>query len=199
MITVFQSTASSQKATIAALSFYYFYRNFNPQLPRRKRRCPLMRAAKEVTFQSTASSQKATEIRDNSHSDRSEFQSTASSQKATSGTPQSTGSLVYFNPQLPRRKRREAQKKRLLAIGISIHSFLAESDTLTTPVIQILWNFNPQLPRRKRPFFLLLTGQKQDFNPQLPRRKRRCISPASSLDNDFNPQLPRRKRRLQPH
>ena len=122
----FQSTASSQKATAERTTY-----------------------ESQTQFQSTASSQKATPTPPNTSESLIWFQSTASSQKATISQPHSAwdvaisihsflaesdypeGSLLtepsYFNPQLPRRKRRE-----------------------TTVTIMMTANFNPQLPRRKR-------------------------------------------------
>ena len=78
------------------------------------------------------------------------FQSTASSQKATSSFCSCTGHCKDFNPQLPRRKRRNSFLAFSCNFAISIHSFLAESDHLCLGVAGLCSHFNPQLPRRKR-------------------------------------------------
>ena len=82
----FQSTASSQKATARLIPVYNRIRDFNPQLPRRKRQFSIGSINKHNVFQSTASSQKAT------------LSKYRLNRKAAN-----------FNPQLPRRKRRDAE------------------------------------------------------------------------------------------
>ena len=57
---VFQSTASSQKATISLDPIHSRICDFNPQLPRRKRPATAAWNALCAIFQSTASSQQAT-------------------------------------------------------------------------------------------------------------------------------------------
>ena len=119
-------------------------------------------------------------------------------------------SNTYFNPQLPRRKRRWHSPRLMPTSSISIHSFLVESDQITLrhsaryaisihsflvesdpikpPLLPSMQNFNPQLPRRKRPLCTVIS-----IHSFLVESDDVAKSPGSKPFY-FNPQLPRRKR-----
>ena len=145
---IFQSTASSQKATFESfglgktvqISIHSFLAESDMFIS--------VSWTISSRFQSTASSQKATAER-TTYESQTQFQSTASSQKATISQPHSAWD-----------------------VAISIHSFLAESDYPEGSLLTEPSYFNPQLPRRKRRETTVTIMMTANFNPQLPRRKR---------------------------
>ena len=102
----------------------------------------------------------------------------------------------YFNPRLPRGRRRGRRCVLWLHAGISIHASLAGGDRCACGASGIPTNFNPRLPRgRRRRSMPMESLNMPHFNPRLPRGRRRHNSTRITGCQYFNPRLPRGRRR----
>ena len=168
---IFQSTPPSREATCPQYAHFCVRIVFQSTPPSREATPPARQRAAPQTFQSTPPSREAT-IRPRSLPDGITFQSTPPSREATRistsgirpmtisihaslaggdlGPARWPGPERYFNPRLPRGRRRYVAP----AIGeiplISIHASLAGGDSCWDMQIMQPRHFNPRLPRGRR-------------------------------------------------